>query len=125
MAEQKPVKVSFKETLNLPRTDFPIRANAAIDDPRMLERWQKEDLYTKTFYAHEGQEKFIFHDGPPYANGHAHLGTAYNKLLKDIATKAQRMFGKQVPITPGWDCHGLPIEWRVAKENPGLSRIEL
>ncbi len=125
MAEQKPVKVSFKETLNLPRTDFPIRANAAIDDPLMLERWQKENLYTKSFYVHEGQEKFIFHDGPPYANGHAHLGTAYNKLLKDIATKAQRMFGKQVPITPGWDCHGLPIEWKVAKENPGLSRTEL
>jgi isoleucyl-tRNA synthetase len=125
MAEQKPVKMSFKETLNLPRTDFPIRANATIDDPHMLERWQQEGLYTKSFYANEGQEKFIFHDGPPYANGHAHLGTAYNKLLKDIATKAQRMFGKQVPITPGWDCHGLPIEWKVAKENPGLSRTEL
>ena len=65
------------------------------------------------------------HDGPPYANGHIHLGHAYNKILKDIVTKSQRMFGKHVPVTPGWDCHGLPIELKVTQENPGLSRSDL
>ncbi len=118
-------KVSFKETLNLPHTDFPIRSNPKVDDPAMIDRWKKEDLYRTTFYHNEGKEKFILHDGPPYANGHLHLGHAYNKILKDIVTKSQRMFGKQVPVTPGWDCHGLPIELQVTKENPDLSPQEL
>lgn len=119
------VKVSFKDTLNLPRTDFPIRANAKLDDPEMLKRWAHEDLYAKSFVHNSGQTKYILHDGPPYANGHIHIGHAYNKILKDIVTKVQRMFGHHVPVTPGWDCHGLPIEKKVTEQNPGLSPQEL
>ncbi len=118
-------KVSFKDTLNLPTTDFPIRPNAAIDDPSMIERWEKQNLFHVSSIYHEGHTKFILHDGPPYANGPIHIGHAYNKILKDIVCKSQRMRGYQVPVTPGWDCHGLPIEFKVAQENPGLSRKEL
>lgn len=122
LMSEKQNKVSYKNTLNLPKTDFPIRSNPKVDDQLMLERWQQEDLYRKTFFAHEGRTKYILHDGPPYANGHLHLGHALNKILKDIAGKAQRMMGKHVPITPGWDCHGLPIELKVSKEHPNLDR---
>jgi len=122
---EKDNKKSFKDTLNLPRTDFPIRPNAKENDPKMLARWQEEDIYKKTFEKNEGKEKYILHDGPPYANGNIHLGHAYNKIPKDIVTKAQRMMGKHVPVTPGWDCHGLPIELNVSKQNPGVSKTEL
>src|SRR5918996_3589471 len=88
--------ISFKDTLNLPKTDFPIRPNAAIDDPSLIERWEKEQLYTKSFTHNADAATFIFHDGPPYANGPIHTGSAYNKILKDIVTKAQRMMGKRV-----------------------------
>lgn len=125
MQEKEEKKVSFKDTLNLPRTDFPIRSNAKEDDPSMLERWQKENLSRQTFELNKGQDQFILHDGPPYANGHLHLGHAYNKILKDIVCKSQRMFGKHAPVTPGWDCHGLPIEIKVTQEHIGLSRSEL
>lgn len=128
MAEHNPPdqnKVSFKDTLNLPHTDFPIRANAAIDDVQMVKRWQEQDLFTQSFEHNAGSEKYILHDGPPYANGNIHIGHAYNKILKDITTKAQRMMGKHVPVTPGWDCHGLPIELKVTQENPGLKGAEL
>lgn len=126
MAEQtKDGAVSYKDTLNLPRTDFPIRPSAKVDDPAMIERWKKEDLFGKSFYQNLGNPRFILHDGPPYANGNIHIGHAYNKALKDFVTKSQRMFGKQVPVTPGWDCHGLPIEFKVNQETPGLSREEL
>lgn len=118
-------QVSFKNTLNLPQTDFPIRAQAAVDDPALIKRWQHENLYTKTFEHNKGREQFILHDGPPYANGHIHIGHAYNKILKDIIGKSKRMQGKQVPITPGWDCHGLPIELKVTQENPGLAPAAL
>ena len=86
----------------------------------MLERWAQEKLAEKSFTHNQGKEKYILHDGPPYANGHLHLGHAYNKILKDIVTKSQRMFGKHVPVTPGWDCHGLPIELKVTKKNPQI-----
>ena len=126
MAEQTPVeKVSFKNTLNLPHTDFPIRANPAIEDVKILERWQQERLYQKTFECNNGKETFILHDGPPYSNGHIHIGHAYNKILKDIVTKSQRMIGKHVPVIPGWDCHGLPIELKVTQENPELKGAAL
>ncbi len=115
-------KKSFKDTLNLPHTDFPIRANAAVEDPLMLERWAKENLYHTSFELNKGKLKYILHDGPPYANGPIHLGHAYNKILKDIVCKARRMMGYQVPVTPGWDCHGLPIEKKVVVEQPGLER---
>lgn len=117
--------VSFKDTLNLPHTDFPIRPNAVVDDQLLLQRWEQEQLFSKTFTHNKGAETFILHDGPPYANGHLHLGHAYNTILKDIVTKSQRMMGKHVPVTPGWDCHGLPIELKVASENPGLNSQEL
>jgi isoleucyl-tRNA synthetase len=120
MSQQTTEKKSFKDTLNLPHTDFPIRPNHKEDDPKLLKRWENENLYQRAFNLHKDQEKFILHDGPPYANGHTHIGHAYNKILKDIVTKSQRMMGKHVPVTPGWDCHGLPIEFAVKKENPTL-----
>ena len=115
-------KKSFKDTLNLPHTDFPIRANSAVEDPELLARWQAADIYQATFNANEGSPKYILHDGPPYANGPIHLGHAYNKILKDIVTKSHRMMGYHVPVTPGWDCHGLPIEKKVVGEQPYLDR---
>lgn len=121
-----PKKVTFKDTLNLPKTDFPIRSNPKIDDSAMIIRWEQEDLYTKSFYAHQKSgKKFVLHDGPPYANGHIHLGSSYNKILKDITAKSHRMIGFQVPLVPGWDCHGLPIEHKVTAEQPGLSSRDL
>ncbi len=110
--------VHYKDTLNLQQTDFPIRPNAAVDDVALIARWEKEELYDKAFIKNKGARKFILHDGPPYANANIHLGTAYNKILKDIVTKSQRMMGKHVPVTPGWDCHGLPIELRVTALHP-------
>lgn len=124
MQEQNQKKKSFKETLNLPHTDFPIRPDHIKDDETLLRYWQSEDLYQKTFESNKGKAKFILHDGPPYANGHIHLGHAYNKILKDIVCKSERMAGKHVPVTPGWDCHGLPIERKVTSENPGMSVAE-
>jgi len=118
-------KLSFKDTLNLPQTDFPIRADAKNDDPAMIVRWEREDLFGASFAHNKGKPTFILHDGPPYANGHIHLGHAYNKVLKDMVTKSQRMLGKHVPVTPGWDCHGLPIEKKVTEEFPNLSHQEL
>ena len=115
----------FKDTLNLPHTDFPIRPQSAVEDPLVLKEWEKENLYKKTFEKNHGKEKFILHDGPPYANGHLHLGHAFNDILKDVITKYKRMIGFHVPFTPGWDCHGLPIEHKVSKEYPNLSRKEL
>lgn len=123
--QKKEKKVSFKDSLNLPQTEFPIRSNAKVDDPAMIERWKKENLFYTSFYQNEGNEKFVLHDGPPYANGHIHIGHAYNKCLKDFVTKSQRMAGKQAPVTPGWDCHGLPIELKVSQENPHLKGAAL
>jgi isoleucyl-tRNA synthetase len=125
MNEPENQKKSFKDTLNLLHTNFPIRPNHQEDDPKMIARWKDENLYLRAFNANKGRPKFILHDGPPYANGHIHIGHAYNKILKDIVTKSQRMLGKHVPVTPGWDCHGLPIEFAVKKENPELQGDEL
>ncbi len=82
-------------------------------------------MYNKATSLNEGLPKFVLHDGPPYANGHIHLGTSYNKILKDIITKSRRMMGYHTPVVPGWDCHGLPIELKVTNENPGLAGAEL
>lgn len=109
-------KKSFKESLNLPRTDFTMRADFKITDPLMIERWVSQDLFHKSFICNIPNQKYILHDGPPYANGNIHLGHAYNKILKDIVGKSHRMAGYHVPITPGWDCHGLPIEQKVTQE---------
>jgi len=117
--------VSFKDTLNLPRTDFPIRPNAVLDDPAMIVRWETNGLYAKAFNAHAPAQKYVLHVGPPFSNGHIHLGHAYNGTLKDIITKAHRMAGYHVPVTPGWDCHGLPIEINVAQSGKALTRLEM
>jgi isoleucyl-tRNA synthetase len=125
MAQDDKAKKSFKDTLNLPTTDFPIRGNAKIEDPKIIDRWKQDDIYEQAFKKNEGKQVFLLHDGPPYANGNIHLGHAYNKILKDIISKSERMTGKHVPITPGWDCHGLPIELKVSKENPEANAQEL
>lgn len=116
---------NLKDTLNLPKTDFPIRPHAKVDDPALLARWAQEGLYEKAFTHNKGNKRYILHDGPPYANGNIHLGHAYNKILKDMLTKSYRMAGYHVPVTPGWDCHGLPIEHKVVQQTPGLTPIEI
>lgn len=118
-------KKSFSDTLNLPKTDFPIRANHEVTDKQMIDRWEEENIYSTSFAKHIGNKKFVLHDGPPYANGNIHLGSAYNKILKDLICKSRRMARYHVPVTPGWDCHGLPIELKVSQENPGLSNYDL
>ena len=107
---------NYKDTLNLPKTTFPMKANLAHREPEMLKRWQENDLYGKIRKSKEGARKFILHDGPPYANGDIHIGHAVNKILKDIIIKSQSLNGLDAPYVPGWDCHGLPIELQVEKK---------
>ena len=106
----------YKDTLNLPATDFPMRGNLAKREPDMLKQWQEKNLYQKIRNACEGRPKFILHDGPPYANGNIHIGHAVNKVLKDIIIKSRTLDGFDAPYIPGWDCHGLPIELNVEKK---------
>lgn len=106
----------YKDTLNLPRTDFPMKANLAKREPGILKRWQAMDLYAKMRAAGKDRPKYVLHDGPPYANGDIHLGTALNKILKDIVIKSKALAGFDTPYIPGWDCHGLPIELAVEKK---------
>ncbi|MFN3406985.1 MAG: class I tRNA ligase family protein, partial [Caldimicrobium sp.] len=108
--------MDWKETLNLPKTDFPMKANLTEREPLFLEFWEKERIYEKILERRKGGPVFILHDGPPYANGHIHLGTALNKILKDIIVKSKILMGYYVPFIPGWDCHGLPIELNVERE---------
>ena len=103
----------LKSTLNLPQTDFPMKANLPQAEPRRLELWKAEGLYAKVRAARKGRPPFVLHDGPPYANGHMHLGTALNKVLKDVVVRSRSMAGHDAPYVPGWDCHGLPIELQV------------
>lgn len=103
----------YKDTVFLPTTDFPMRAGLKDKEPEILEQWEKLDLYEKLRSQSKGREKFILHDGPPYANGDIHIGHALNKTLKDMIVRSQQMMGKDAPYVPGWDCHGLPIEWKV------------
>jgi isoleucyl-tRNA synthetase len=103
----------LRATLNLPKTAFPMKANLPQAEPRRLERWRKEDLYGVVRRARRGRPHFVLHDGPPYANGHIHLGTALNKILKDVVIRSRSMTGHDAPYRPGWDCHGLPIELKV------------
>jgi isoleucyl-tRNA synthetase len=105
--------VDFKKTVNLPKTDFSMKANLAQMEPKMLLRWQSEDLYAKIRAARAGRPMYVLHDGPPYANGNIHLGHALNKILKDFIVKLKTMEGYDSPYIPGWDCHGLPIEIKV------------
>ncbi|MBL7217424.1 MAG: isoleucine--tRNA ligase [Desulfobacteraceae bacterium] len=108
--------MNYKETLNLPKTVFPMKANLVKKEPEMLERWESIDLYKLIRQSSMGRKRFHLHDGPPYANGHIHMGTAFNKVLKDIIVKSRQMAGFDAPYVPGWDCHGLPIEHRVDGE---------
>ncbi len=108
--------MDYKKTLNLPRTDFPMKANLVQKEPEWLKHWDGMRLYQTIRESSKGREKFILHDGPPYANGDIHLGTAFNKILKDIIIKSRQMSGYDAPYVPGWDCHGLPIEHQVDKE---------
>ncbi|RYY23901.1 MAG: isoleucine--tRNA ligase [Sphingomonadales bacterium] len=103
----------WRDTVFLPKTDFPMKAGLAAKEPAILERWAKIGLYAKLREQRAGRERFLLHDGPPYANGDIHMGHAMNKILKDIIVRSQTLMGKDAPYVPGWDCHGLPIEWKV------------
>jgi isoleucyl-tRNA synthetase len=103
----------YSKSLFLPQTDFPMRGSLPQKEPELLKRWQEIGLYERLAEAGRGRPKFVLHDGPPYANGHIHTGHALNKILKDIVTRSQRMLGKDSNYVPGWDCHGLPIEWKI------------
>ena len=105
--------LDLKSTLNLPKTDFSMKANLPKNEPKMLEHWEKMRIYDRIREAHKGQPIYVMHDGPPYANGPIHLGTALNKTLKDFVVKSRSMSGFDAPYVPGWDCHGLPIEIKV------------
>ena len=109
-------RVDLKHTLNLMRTDFPMKANLPQSEPKTLDRWEREEIYGQIRRSREGRPVYILHDGPPYANGKIHLGTAFNKILKDFVLKSKCMAGFDVPYVPGWDCHGLPIEIKVDNE---------
>ncbi|MFP4648123.1 MAG: isoleucine--tRNA ligase [Halorhodospira sp.] len=114
----------YKHTLNLPHTEFPMRARLAEREPQRLQRWEDEDLYGAIRQARAGRERFILHDGPPYANGEIHIGHAVNKILKDIIVKARTLDGYDAPYVPGWDCHGLPIEHKL-EEQAGKPGVDL
>ena len=108
----------YSQTLYLPKTDFPMRAGLPQKEPEILARWAREGLYAAVARkAPKGRPKFVLHDGPPYANGNIHIGHALNKILKDMVVRSQQMAGKDSNYVPGWDCHGLPIEWKVEEEN--------
>ncbi|MEP0232810.1 isoleucine--tRNA ligase [Roseibium sp.] len=106
----------YSETLNLPKTDYPMRAGLPKKEPEIIARWKDMDLYRKLRAAGSGRDKFILHDGPPYANGNIHIGHALNKTLKDIVTRSMQMTGWDSNYVPGWDCHGLPIEWKIEEQ---------
>jgi isoleucyl-tRNA synthetase len=106
----------YRDTVFLPKTDFPMKAGLPEKEPRILGKWQADDVYGQLRKARAGRPKFILHDGPPYANGDIHIGHAMQKTLKDLVIRTQSLLGKDVPFVPGWDCHGLPIEWKVEEE---------
>src|SRR5665213_2312375 len=111
-----PAQVDLKQTVNLPRTDFSMKANLPLSEPKTLARWEAEGIYGQIRASRQGRPVYLLHDGPPYANGKIHLGTAFNKILKDFIVKSKNMAGFDAPYVPGWDCHGLPIEHKVDLE---------
>ncbi len=111
-----PAQLDLKQTINLPRTAFSMKANLPQTEPKMLARWEAEDLYGQIRQSRAGRPVYLLHDGPPYANGKIHLGTAFNKILKDFIVKSKTMAGFDSPYVPGWDCHGLPIEFKVDQD---------
>lgn len=118
--------MDYKDTLNLPRTDFPMKANLAEREPRQIAAWDHDGIYSarRRLAKAQGRPLWILHDGPPYANAHIHIGHALNKIMKDLVVKAKAMSGFDAEYTPGWDCHGLPIETQMEKEMGGR-RAEL
>jgi isoleucyl-tRNA synthetase len=118
-------EMNYKETLNLPKTDFPMKANLTTREPEILAKWESNQLYQKIQDQSKDAPLFVLHDGPPFANGDVHMGTALNKILKDLIVKSRAMAGYRAPYVPGWDCHGLPIEFKVVKESQGLSPLEV
>lgn len=110
------MSADYKATVFLPKTDFPMKAGLPDLEPRLLARWAAIDLHGKMRSAARGRDRFVLHDGPPYANGHLHIGHALNKILKDVIVRTQSMQGKDAPYVPGWDCHGLPIEWKIEEK---------
>jgi isoleucyl-tRNA synthetase len=115
--------LELKKTLNLPKTDFPMKANLPLNEPKQLEVWQDANLYQQILDARKGKPLFVLHDGPPYPTGTIHLGTGLNKILKDLIVKTKSMAGHYAPYVPGWDCHGLPIETQVEKELGGKGKV--
>jgi len=115
---------NYKKTLHLPKTSFPMRGNLAQNEPQSIKRWGKEKLYESIQASRTEAKSFVFHDGPPYANGSIHVGHVLNKVLKDLVVRSQTMLGKKCPYTPGWDCHGLPIEHRVMTDLTTSGKIE-
>src|SRR3954454_2965460 len=114
--EPKAGEKDYSQTLFLPQTDFPMRAGLPQKEPELLKRWQKLGLYERLREQGKDREKFVLHDGPPYANGNIHIGHALNKILKDVVTRSWQMLGYDSNYVPGWDCHGLPIEWKIEEE---------
>src|SRR5450756_1684942 len=108
--------MEYKDTLNLPRTDFAMKADLVTREPERLKKWEAANLYARIQAARVNAEKFVLHDGPPFTNGDVHIGTALNKTLKDIINRYKSMRGFRTPYVPGWDCHGLPIEQKVTRE---------
>ena len=117
--------MDYKETLNLPKTDFPMRGNLPQNEPKQVERWERERTYFTILEANQGKPHFVLHDGPPYANGNIHIGHALNKILKDIIVKYRSMTGHVAPYVPGWDCHGLPIELQVEKNIGRVKKLAM
>jgi isoleucyl-tRNA synthetase len=114
---ENPVR-DYRQTLFLPKTDFPMKAGLPQKEPEILKRWQEMDIFTRLREdaKAKGHKLFVLHDGPPYANGNIHIGTALNKILKDLIVRSQQMSGRDANYVPGWDCHGLPIEWKIEEQ---------
>ncbi len=124
VSDPKQRKVRYKKTLNLPQSAFPMRANLAQNEPQSRRRWDREGLYLRLLEERAGAEPFVFHDGPPYANGSIHAGHVLNKVLKDIVVRSRNLAGRRCPFVPGWDCHGLPIEHKVMTQLVDSGKIE-
>ena len=116
MTDKPTDAIDYSQTLFLPQTEFPMRAGLPQREPELLARWARIDLYRKLREAAKGRDRFVLHDGPPYANGNIHIGHALNKVLKDLVTRSQQMLGHDSNYVPGWDCHGLPIEWKIEEQ---------
>ena len=115
--------MDYKQTVFLPKTDFPMRGGLPKKEPEILARWAQLDIYGQLRKSRADKPKFVLHDGPPYANGNLHIGHALNKILKDVINRSQSMLGKNANYVPGWDCHGLPIEWKIEEQYRKKAKI--